>query len=440
MNSKKFLSIFLFVFVCLLGVKSSFAGGPINVSPGSLNGIDPVASVWDTNTITFHPEQGVCGNFTNAQMETFLVDDLDVWSLAVNGAFAINISGLSINVDINETNFTDYYYDESENNVGVVQDGINPIIFDDDGEILRALTGSSFSTVNRILGLAGPVGFTNNNDEEIVDAQVIINCRCLAGNQDCGNNLMTEDELHFTIIHEVGHAIGLDHCTVDGCTMYPSATDASNQRILNRDDEVTIQSLYDLSDLESTTCTVTGTLLDTNDNEIRCADVQAQPIDVNGNIIDEDDIISSVSGVYAVTNDLDGDNRTDDDGECLDDCGLFILRGLEPNQRYRIQVKSIASQFTSTAAIGPCLSGQISGIEEETIATIQTNACGAGESINLDLIDTESTISEEGEASETISACQLNTNATSNKNFALFSLFVGGFLLLQVSLRLKRSR
>ncbi|EKD41281.1 MAG: hypothetical protein ACD_73C00780G0001, partial [uncultured bacterium] len=332
---KKFLII---CSVLLLVNQMSYAGGPISVAE------DGTPAKWD-GTITLHPESGTCGSFTNPQMLAKIDENVSEWEDVSNVDLAFTITDGAINEDVTDSNYQDYFVDSS-GDAGLT-DSINPVVFDDDGMIVRDIfgSGSQFS----VLGFAGPDGF-NSDYTEIRDGQAFFNCRCLAGNGSCGGVLFTEDDLDFTMTHEIGHMIGLDHTQVnqaiaegdcdlnvagdcdDVPTMYPQSVDAGDQITPHRDDEVALQVLYGLSDLTSSTYTVTGSLVDADGVPLRCADIQAETDDPA-------DTIAVVSGVYAESTDSDGDGYTDGDGECLDNCGDFTLRGLDPTKTYTITVK-----------------------------------------------------------------------------------------------------
>lgn len=394
---KKSASIFFFTFL-FLASRTVAAGGPIHVSEGG------VASSWD-ETISLHPEAGTCGPFSRDEMISKLEEKLGLWEKVTGAGFEISLDESVIGVDIDGDNFGDFYSSGSSDSDA--DDGVNPVMFDDDGAIVRSLFGSPNEFF--FLGFAGPDAF-DDDGETIIAGEVLINCLCLLDEEACSGIVFTEDDLHFTVVHEVGHMIGLDHTQVnqsiaegecditdDGdCdnlpTMYPVSIDPADQLTPQRDDEVALLNLYGLSSLDDGFCTVTGDLKDKNGKPLRCADVQAVTSDTT-------DTIAVVSGGLAPNDDLDGDEATDGDGECTDDCGEFILRGLSTEKEISMVVRPIDSTWIGGSGINPCVNGQIAGIVEETIATLSVGDCSAGEKQKLGTVTTASSggIDEGGE-------------------------------------------
>ena len=402
-----FIFFFLFAFI-----HSVEAGGPIFVTE------DGTPSLWsasDSVPIVLSPEQGTCASFSNSQMVTKLADNISQWTDIPGMDLSFSIDEDNINVNVTTSNLNTFYVDE-QGDAGLT-DSINPVIFDDDASIISAIFGST----NRfaVLGFAGPDGFSSDLST-MVDGQAVFNCRCLSGNSNgsCSAGIVfTEDDLDFTMTHEIGHMIGLDHtqanqaiadgevCDLDttgDCddipTMYPVSVDPGDQITPTRDDEVALLSLYGTTTLASDFCTLTGTLLDFRNLPLRCADVQVTTTETA-------DTIAVVSGVFAANEDSDGDGFTDGDSECTessnDNCGQFILAGLDPSKTYTVTVKPIDENWTSASSIAPCGSsdlGQLPGVMEEVIAT--NVQCNAGQTVTLGSVTTISCSGAIGDASD----------------------------------------
>lgn len=391
---------FLFLTSYFVLPTSSFAGGPINTSTLG----EP--SFW-AMPLSLHVEGGVCGDFTNAEMIDRIEENLSVWEDASSGNVTFSLVqnqliGTTIDAgdDVNGDNYEEIFVNSSSD--PGLNDSLNPLVFDNDGTITDAVFGTCahFST----LGFAGPDGYVEDDFHQIGDGQAYFNCRCLQGNSngpciitpscadilnDAGNSVTagqlvvhSDDDNKMVIRHEVGHLLGLDHTQVnqtmaDGsCSsldsdadggggdcddvplMYPEAVDAPDQITAARDDEVAILATYGLSDLQNSGCTVTGTLIDADGSEMRCADVQATA--TNG---DTSETISFISGYYAPYSGSREFDTTSDEGD-------FSLFGLDPAVNYTIKVVPIDANWISGSSVGPCASAQPTDIDEETIATL----------------------------------------------------------------------
>lgn len=384
----------LFFFLLVLFPQWVLAGGPFYVTS------DGAPIVWDTSSaIPLHPESGTCADFSNGDMLAKIATNIAYWELIDGIDLEFDVEAGEIGEDIDGDNYTDYLVDSSDD-AGLV-DNLNPVMFDDDGEIVVAVFGDGNQFA--VLGFAGPDGFSDDATE-YTDGQALFNCLCLAGNEnnaDCQDLGVTfsEDDLDFTMTHEIGHMIGFDHTQVNqamadasSCdtatsgdcddipVMYPVAWDSADQITPTVDDKVIALTLYGQDGWEDDFCTVTGALTDADSNELRCADVQALTDDTA-------DTVAVVSGAFAPAEDTDGDGYTDGDGECTSDCGSFTLYGLDPDKTYTLTVKPVDSGWTGGSGIGPC-STQNEGVVEEEITTVE--GCTAGATEELGTIQTES--------------------------------------------------
>lgn len=368
------------------------AAGPLNVSSSG------VPSAWNNETsVKYHPEDGSCGPFNNAQIlskfDTLMqvwteLDEVDLSMTQVTGQLG------QVGVD-NYENFLYLSTDDDEDNL---TDNINPIIFDDDAAIIGEVAGEANQFL--ILGFAGPTAF-DDDKTTINDGQAVINCRCIEGDSrsPCTVSGVTitvsQSELDFTIVHEMGHFLNLGHSNlnnnlfdngdsaddVDIPIMFPVSFNSEGSITARMDDIVSIGSIYPSDDLNANYCTITGDLVDTNNAALMCADVWAVASDVA-------DSVSSTSGDYRVAVDGNSDGDEVDDEECSSQCGRIRFR-LQPGQSYTLSVNSISSSFVGGSSVGPCTNGQIT-VTEEDLFTIDSDVCIGGTSFNVGTLQTQS--------------------------------------------------
>ncbi|MGE5174980.1 MAG: matrixin family metalloprotease [Hyphomicrobiales bacterium] len=119
----------------------------------------------------------------------------------------------------------------------------------------------------------------------------------------------TSVDLEAVITHELGHAFGLDHTSVAGCTMVPFITSDTTQRTLELDDMAGNSTIYPESaarglspgaiDFLATTGTISGTVVSGYDGSaIFCAHVEAWNLAAPT----ADHSISAISGELTLRN------------------------------------------------------------------------------------------------------------------------------------------
>ncbi|MBX7149183.1 hypothetical protein K1X76_08850 [bacterium] len=396
----KLLLKFIFVAGVLLFTPLAFANGPIFVNA------DAELAHWlSGSSISLDMESGDCAGYDNDTMKTRLENAADAWASVTNVDLAFDVTQGNLDDsdvdtdgdDIDLSNYSQFYV--SRNSITNAQDTLNAVIFDDTGDITDELYSNDLGADAKymVLGFAAPT-FFETADNTISDGQVFLNCLCYDGNEQCVNSEneavdFLDEDLDFTLTHELGHFLGLTHSVVnaeleDDCdadvdgdcddlpTMYPISVDPADQVTLTRDDEVGILKLYGSDGWDNTLCAAEGNLVDLRGLPLRCVDVQAIATD-------DSETIEAVSGADVAQEDLGTDNYTDDDGECLGDCGYFKIWGLNPAKTYDIVVKPINTFFTGAKTVLPCGSYQLEGVQEETLVEgFQCNAAGQTDSID----------------------------------------------------------
>lgn len=388
------LSSVLVIFF-LLNSAPSRAGGALYVSTTGN------ASAWDNSTaVAFHPESGTCAGFSNSAMLDIIADDLTVWS----GLNEVNLSLEQVTGSIGQVgidNYESYLFLSQNADISLVSDGLSPVVFDDDAAIIAEVTGEENKYL--VLGLAGAVGF-NSDYSTIQEGQALFNCRCLtnhpAGPCYTSDNQsvveVTEEELDFIIVHEMGHFLNLDHSQVnltqfengndsddkDIPIMFPFVFDPGETITARRDDIQALAGIYPAADFTDEWCLISGNLKDKNGNDLRCADMWAEDGDPGHTV-------AGVSGALAAAEDTNSDGDTTDSGECSTNCGYFAMyqkAGVE----YAVTVKPIETTFVGGSSVGPCVDSQLTTIEEEQVATVTSSQCSAGSTIALGDITTTS--------------------------------------------------
>lgn len=389
--------------------------GPTFAGAGYIITESGVPSKWDTSAaIEIHPESGACGPFSNSQMLTKITSNLGYWG---------DLAEVSVNFDVESDvlggvdgcNYGTYLLGVT-GSTATSQTISNPVIFDNDGEIVAAVAGTTNKF--RVLGFANPAVFTTDY-AQIVGGQAVFNCLCQPGNSfgPCTVGQTTvefsEDDLDFTMTHEMGHFQNLDHTQVNSDlidngtsdddnfipTMYPVSENAGEQISPIQDDISALATIYPASSFTAGQCLVTGSLRYSGGEQMRCADVQAT------NSSDRSKSVAFVSGAYSPATDNNGDGDTADSGECTANCGDFQLY-LDPGLAYTVKVTAINPSFTGGSGISPCANGQLTNVETETIATVTAEQCVAGATVALGTLTTTSAYSssQTGGVSASLSA------------------------------------
>ncbi len=294
-----------------------YAGGPLN----TFNGRAVVYQSGDF-PVTYHPDQGPLGSFSNGQATTLVTTSFNTWQNVSTATITFQNGG-QLPVDVSSTNYTTY--------LDNFNDGINPIIFDSDGSIIDAEFGTGAS--NSIIGFAGSA--YNFSTGYYLEGLAVLNGKFSA--------VFSFDEFKATFFHELGHLIGLDHTQINGYyvgdgnttndiyvpTMYPTATDDDTSLgNPNPDDKAAITLLYPRSNSSSTYGKIEGSVTWGNNQPVLGANVVAVKIG------DENmSQFSSVSDYYVQSN-----------GEF----GMFVTPG-----SYKLFIEPINQSFTGGSSVGP---------------------------------------------------------------------------------------
>ncbi len=209
----------------------------------------------------------------------------------------------------------------------------NPIIFDSNGFIVDSIQGNGASQYS--LGFAVPI---YKNTGEIVSSFAVINGNILSGEPE------EIQELYATILHEVGHFIGIGHSQLhldfafdsDSLNnlflpiMFPVAPeDGVNPPSLSLDDKMTLASLYPAPELFEQRGIIQGSVTTPFGYSVQGANVVVKNVN--------DPFVTA----FSVVSDLEIRNTGD-----------FSFWGL-PRGEYEIFIESIHQDFHGVSAVGP---------------------------------------------------------------------------------------
>ncbi len=321
-SSKTFI-----VFSSLVIGNQAFAGGPL-VLEGS-DGNTPVNYL--NPSITVHVETGKLGLLDNSAAYDLMREAFDLWNTVSTTTINLGINTTLITEDIDLSNFEDYLpaVDDSEFHA---DDNLNPIVYDDDGQIIDAYfgVGQSDSTI----GFAASI--LTIGASHFDEGYAVIN------GKDLGR---TTTELKLLITHEIGHFVGLDHTQVninnqetdfgspricstaaslDYPVMYPFV--CRDVETLHSDDIAAISALYPVATINNSFGIVQGFFISENGFPILGANIWAENL--------------ATGDTYSIVSDY-----------LKEGTGFFKL--LLPAGNYTLHANSINTLFNGGSGIGP---------------------------------------------------------------------------------------
>lgn len=325
---KKKLALLL-IWGFLLNVSPAFAGGALVVKNGK-----PIT--YGTRSLTYRYDQGSLGKLSNSETINIIEALFASWiGLGTSDVKFQKDSPSSIGLDVTEKNF-----DSILNSKNLL--GYTPVIFDTDGKLLDSFLGSGAG--NSVLGLAGPITVSSGQfANQIAESQGVFNGKFIDGINTGSNPESSEDSLKGTILHEFGHAFGLDHSQINVESIKSSSSQEIRDSVplmfpiavndlflIRRDDESAASLLYPNSTSAASYGKIEGKLFRADG---------ITPV-LGGNIIARNINDPTLEAISCVSDYLS--NNT----------GSYTLSAVPPGS-YRIEIEPIDLSFTGGSGVGP---------------------------------------------------------------------------------------
>ena len=291
------------------------AGGPVQVKGGA-------ALLWDTNEpIAYRVDKGPLGSFPEPSIQQFVDDAFQKWADVATARLRFKSGSLGEDVKT-ATRFLSFLKDGTSGNV---------VILDNSGAIIEAVYG--VENVDNVLGFASP----RVRGDRISRFVALMN----------GALATDEATIRSTMVHEFGHAIGLDHTQINTSfahngqssddqflpTMFPTATDDDTSLIeLNPDDVAAVSRLYPGPDVQAHYGTIKGVLLRASRDPVLGGNIVAAMIKTGG----AEDSLQQFSCVSDFL--MAGSGAFE----------LFVVPG-----NYRLRAEPVSTEFGGGSSVGP---------------------------------------------------------------------------------------
>lgn len=336
--------------LCVVPVRG-FAASPWYVDEAATG----VPYAWKDGKITWYLEEGSLGAFSNAQVKEIIEKAFAKWAgagLLKSGAGSLT----KINTAKLESVFGGSVADAQTLSKDTSLKTI--IILDDTGELIADLVGEAGGDPAAIVGMTQPfwetaqfyphLGVRSAKNIAFVAGVMILNGLFVQKAVPDDPKDAARLQLEVTVLHELGHLLGLDHSGVNDAlgdelvndqnlgkglpTMHP-IIQASQQKALHEDDVVSVSNVYPRPALTDTFCTIAGNVLGSDGLGFQGVQVVARSV--------KDPLTVAISGI---TGNAFPQGTAD---------GSYILRGIHPNTDYTVGYEELPVTFVGASSIQP---------------------------------------------------------------------------------------
>jgi hypothetical protein len=334
--------------ICAASAIAAHAGGPLSVCSAGVQlkypGAGSVTLSYDLGNLGTQSAANGGGTRTKATADAMVNSAIALWN-NVGTATVTLTRGADLPVDVTSANYAPYW--------NQLSDGINPVIYDNDGSVVDSIYGVGASA--NVLGVAGS-GYQTFPVCQYVEGRAVINGKITS---------VSNAQLTNVFAHELGHFIGLDHTQLDGVQglatsnypmMYPIAYRSAAS--LHEDDAAAVSQLYPDTTVNATYGTLTGTFVTGAGVPILGTNIWARNTTTNQ--------------VFSVASDY-----------LQQGTGFFKLL-LTPGT-YTLYAEAISTDFTGGSGIGP-YSDDLTGLSFQP--PNYTGANGTGTPLNVTMTPT----------------------------------------------------